>query len=343
MEPMPEAPLLDTEANTPRQEGGEQQVLQPAEATEIQGASRRSVRCHGKLSRTVVLMSSSIVGMFVMAAIGATVLRAVMQPGLGSSTAELAFAEHVIESPMALTTFFFVIMLICASLMFCIWHLAHWQEARDVVAEQQAEEERRKQNLLKHLRGTEAFEMPPPDKPVPRRAGTSTSASQDEERRSICAICLEPLNTGDPCRLLPCNHIFHTTCTDTWLEDRHSCPTCRQDIRAPEDIPAEVQERRACLPVRVVFVIICILALTGVQDRIMAAIAPQAMKPQQNHAKNDVWAPAESSHPNVTAVHHYAIYAHRGHESIYDFGALATSPQDPTPAQGIQSGGFLRG
>jgi hypothetical protein len=300
-------------------------------------------------------MGSFIVGMFVVAAVGATALRTVMPPGLGkhgsSTTAEMVLVEQVLDSPVALTIFFFVIMLICALVMLCIWHLASWQEARDLVAQQEEEEERRKKNLLKHLRGTEAFEMPPPDKPVPRRAGTTTTASQDEERRSTCAICLEPLSTGDACRLLPCNHIFHTCCTDTWLEDRHSCPTCRQDIRHPEDIPAEAAEpqqdqpvRQLPMAVRMVLFFICISLLTGAQDRILDAIfGVQNKEPQQHH----IWAHPGHRYQNVTAVHEYRIH------SVYDdsahfVGSLVTSPMDDKPAQDDNSeqrfykGGFLR-
>lgn len=351
MEPLTEAPLLETEANAAHQEAGEQQSLQGTDAPEIQGNLERCMRCRVALPRSVVFLSSSIVGMFVLAAVGATVLRVMMKPGLGILTrnktdAETLFIKHVVESPMALTTFFFLIMVLCSSVMFCIWHLAHWQEARDVVAEQHAEEERRKQTLLKHLRGTEAFEMPPPDQPVPKRAGTSTTASQDEERRSTCAICLEPLSTGDACRLLPCNHIFHTSCTDGWLQDRHSCPTCRQDIRAPEDIPAEPQPEPRQLPlaVRMVLLFICISLMTGAQERIMDAVFGVQNQVPQDH---DIWAHPGHNHQNVTTVlpvHEYNIYDHGGKL----LGSLVTSPrvvrsaQDDNSAERLQTGGSLR-
>eukprot|EP00746_Dinoflagellata_sp_MGD_P012790 gnl/MRDRNA2_/MRDRNA2_127404_c0_seq1.p1 gnl/MRDRNA2_/MRDRNA2_127404_c0~~gnl/MRDRNA2_/MRDRNA2_127404_c0_seq1.p1 ORF type:complete len:356 (-),score=52.03 gnl/MRDRNA2_/MRDRNA2_127404_c0_seq1:118-1185(-) len=353
MEPLTEAPLLDTESSVPHQEGGERQSLQAGHAIEIQGDSQRCMRCHAPIPRSVVFVSSSIVGMLVVAAVGAALLRTVMPPGLGKTpAAEAMFLRHVVESPVALTTFFFFIMLTCALAMFCIWRLAHWQEARDVVAEQRAEEEQRKRNLLKHLRGTEAFEMPPPDKPVPRKAGTTTTLAQDEERRSTCAICLEPLNTGDPCRLLPCNHIFHTTCTDCWLQDRHSCPTCRQDIRAPEDIPAEPQPQQRQLPMRtVVLLLICITLMTGVQDRIVDAIFGVQNKAPQNH---DVWAHPAGSDQNVTTVHRYHIrsvyYDHGGKfvGSNTEIGGNLASPadmksaQDDNSAMGLFNGGFLR-
>ncbi|MED6185220.1 hypothetical protein PIB30_054927 [Stylosanthes scabra] len=43
-----------------------------------------------------------------------------------------------------------------------------------------------------------------------------------------CAVCLESLNTGDKCRLLPmCKHSFHAQCVDTWLLKTPFCPICR--------------------------------------------------------------------------------------------------------------------
>ncbi|KAH7138433.1 hypothetical protein B0J11DRAFT_500659 [Dendryphion nanum] len=51
---------------------------------------------------------------------------------------------------------------------------------------------------------------------------------------SDCAICLNQLNdshdTPVPVRAHPCNHVFHSTCLLTWLEDAESCPMCRHSF-----------------------------------------------------------------------------------------------------------------
>lgn len=39
-----------------------------------------------------------------------------------------------------------------------------------------------------------------------------------------CAICWEKMERA---RKLPCGHLFHTSCLQSWLEQDTSCPTCR--------------------------------------------------------------------------------------------------------------------
>jgi hypothetical protein len=47
----------------------------------------------------------------------------------------------------------------------------------------------------------------------------------------VCAICLDDINEGDEVRDLPCSHVFHSSCVDSWFLTRHkSCPTCRRDV-----------------------------------------------------------------------------------------------------------------
>ncbi|XP_036140608.1 E3 ubiquitin-protein ligase AMFR isoform X2 [Monomorium pharaonis] len=51
-------------------------------------------------------------------------------------------------------------------------------------------------------------------------------ASQDElaENSDNCAICWEKMESA---RKLPCTHLFHNSCLQSWLEQDTSCPTCR--------------------------------------------------------------------------------------------------------------------
>lgn len=51
-------------------------------------------------------------------------------------------------------------------------------------------------------------------------------ASQEElaDNSDNCAICWEKMDTA---RKLPCGHLFHNSCLQSWLEQDTSCPTCR--------------------------------------------------------------------------------------------------------------------
>lgn len=43
-----------------------------------------------------------------------------------------------------------------------------------------------------------------------------------------CPICLESL---DKIFTTVCNHDFHESCINTWLETKNTCPLCRHDLK----------------------------------------------------------------------------------------------------------------
>lgn len=49
-----------------------------------------------------------------------------------------------------------------------------------------------------------------------------------EAVNNVCIICREEMVSR--CKKLPCNHIFHTTCLQSWFQRQQTCPTCRMDI-----------------------------------------------------------------------------------------------------------------
>jgi hypothetical protein len=54
----------------------------------------------------------------------------------------------------------------------------------------------------------------------------------NEDNEDICTICQEVIQNNSITRKIKkCNHFFHSTCLDKWLENHITCPTCRQDIR----------------------------------------------------------------------------------------------------------------
>ncbi|XP_055602041.1 E3 ubiquitin-protein ligase AMFR-like [Uranotaenia lowii] len=50
------------------------------------------------------------------------------------------------------------------------------------------------------------------------------TAEDLKQNSDNCAICWEKMETA---RKLPCSHLFHNSCLQSWLEQDTSCPTCR--------------------------------------------------------------------------------------------------------------------
>ncbi|XP_051921392.1 E3 ubiquitin-protein ligase RNF130 isoform X2 [Hippocampus zosterae] len=45
-----------------------------------------------------------------------------------------------------------------------------------------------------------------------------------------CAVCIEAYQLNDVVRILPCEHVFHKTCVDPWLNEHCTCPMCKLNI-----------------------------------------------------------------------------------------------------------------
>jgi len=45
-----------------------------------------------------------------------------------------------------------------------------------------------------------------------------------------CTICLTQYQPSDLIRALPCKHVFHQQCADSWLSMNRTCPVCRFEI-----------------------------------------------------------------------------------------------------------------
>merc|ERR1712136_725171 len=46
----------------------------------------------------------------------------------------------------------------------------------------------------------------------------------------VCNICLSVFENGQKIRILPCMHMGHRSCVDTWLARNSCCSICRTDI-----------------------------------------------------------------------------------------------------------------
>ena len=50
-------------------------------------------------------------------------------------------------------------------------------------------------------------------------------ASNEKE---TCSICYAEYTDEDKVKILPCSHVFHTTCIAEWFAENHNCPMCRE-------------------------------------------------------------------------------------------------------------------
>ncbi|XP_038627059.1 RING finger protein 11-like [Tachyglossus aculeatus] len=58
--------------------------------------------------------------------------------------------------------------------------------------------------------------------------GPEASGTKNQE----CVICMQDLVSGDSIRFLPCLHIYHVDCIDTWLIRSLTCPSCMEPVDA---------------------------------------------------------------------------------------------------------------
>ncbi|KAI8908663.1 hypothetical protein DFJ77DRAFT_442428 [Powellomyces hirtus] len=69
------------------------------------------------------------------------------------------------------------------------------------------------------------------------RSKVTNSDNTELETLDVCAICLENYVDGDVLRKLPCAHLFHPECIDTWLTaESAECPLCKSLV-----VPVAVQ------------------------------------------------------------------------------------------------------
>ena len=61
--------------------------------------------------------------------------------------------------------------------------------------------------------------------------GTGSYQDLNTSNQDTCSICICDMNDGDTYRKLPCGHLFHKDCIDSYLlENSTKCPNCRHDV-----------------------------------------------------------------------------------------------------------------
>jgi hypothetical protein len=66
-----------------------------------------------------------------------------------------------------------------------------------------------------------------PFRPMEKQEGES---DDDFTLRTQCQVCLGDYEEGEEVRALPCMHVFHAACVESWLHVRIQCPNCCADI-----------------------------------------------------------------------------------------------------------------
>ena len=61
---------------------------------------------------------------------------------------------------------------------------------------------------------------------------SKTSTKDDLDDLPHCSICLGEYEDGEAMVQLPCGHLFHESCINSWTESHTKCPLCNLDLEA---------------------------------------------------------------------------------------------------------------
>lgn len=65
----------------------------------------------------------------------------------------------------------------------------------------------------------------------------------DEEEPS-CSICLCEYEKGESVTRLPCHHIYHESCLDSWITNHVRCPLCNYDLMEGFEVPLRPSQQQ---------------------------------------------------------------------------------------------------
>jgi len=63
------------------------------------------------------------------------------------------------------------------------------------------------------------------------------------EEEPACSICLCEYERGERVVRLPCDHIYHESCLNSWTTNHTRCPLCNYDLMDGFDLPTTVQQQ----------------------------------------------------------------------------------------------------
>ncbi|XP_063627308.1 E3 ubiquitin-protein ligase RNF115-like [Cydia splendana] len=84
----------------------------------------------------------------------------------------------------------------------------------------------------------------PPPLPREQIAAIPSEAVTEEQAaaNTSCSVCWENFQLGEMVSKLQCEHIFHSTCIEPWLQLHATCPICRRSLLTEEpqaEVPAD--------------------------------------------------------------------------------------------------------
>ncbi|XP_073132515.1 E3 ubiquitin-protein ligase RZF1-like [Henckelia pumila] len=86
------------------------------------------------------------------------------------------------------------------------------------------------EEYMDHVTRDDQRPPPPASRSVIAALPTVKISKKHVRSDSMCAVCKETFELGSQARKLPCKHIYHADCIVPWLEQRSSCPVCRQEL-----------------------------------------------------------------------------------------------------------------
>ena len=57
-----------------------------------------------------------------------------------------------------------------------------------------------------------------------------SSSDSDHNGHNECPICLTEFIVGDSLKKLPCGHLFHKNCIQSWFLRKMICPNCKSSV-----------------------------------------------------------------------------------------------------------------
>lgn len=83
---------------------------------------------------------------------------------------------------------------------------------------------------------------PPTSKDFIETLPRITMDSQLQQEQHRCPVCLLDYELDEEVLKLPCTHVFHQDCIETWLKQANTCCVCRHELPKQDDSSSSVSQ-----------------------------------------------------------------------------------------------------